>query len=89
MDSAIDRLSIIWESDRSDIIKRDFFKAVTVSILLYGCISKTQAKCLKKKVDENHIRRLLAVLNKFRKQHPTKQQLYGHLPLVSQTIQIR
>ena len=32
---------------------------------------------------------LNAVLNKSWKQHPTKQQLYGYLPLTSQTIQVR
>ena len=30
-----------------------------------------------------------AILNKSWKQHPTKQQLYGHLPPISKTIQIR
>ena len=29
------------------------------------------------------------VLKKFCKQHPTKQQLYGHLPPISQIIQVR
>ena len=32
---------------------------------------------------------LRAVLNIFRKQYPTKQQLYGHLPTISQTIQVK
>ena len=30
-----------------------------------------------------------AILNKSWKQHPSKQQLYGHLPPISKTIQIR
>ena len=34
--NAIDRLSIVWNSDISDKIKRDFFQVVTVSIQLYG-----------------------------------------------------
>ena len=28
-------------------------------------------------------------LNKSRRQHPTKQQLYGHLPPITKTIQVR
>ena len=32
---------------------------------------------------------LCAVLNKSWKQHPTKQLLYGHLPLISQTIKVK
>ena len=35
--AAIDRLSIIWKSDLTDKMKRSFFQAVVVSILLYGC----------------------------------------------------
>ena len=32
---------------------------------------------------------LLATLNKSWRQHPTKHQLYGHLPPVMKTIQVR
>ena len=35
--SAIYKLSILWKSELSQKIKRDFFQAVTVSVLLYGC----------------------------------------------------
>ena len=34
---AIDRLSVIWKSDLTDKMKRCFFKAAVVSILIYGC----------------------------------------------------
>ena len=34
-------------------------------------------------------RMLQAVLNKSWKQHPTKQQIYGHLPPISKTIPTR
>ena len=32
---------------------------------------------------------LQAILNKFWKQRPIKQQLYGHLPSISKSVQIR
>ena len=35
--TAIDKLSIVWKSDLTDKIKRSFFQAAVVSILLYGC----------------------------------------------------
>ena len=35
--TAIDKLSVIWKSDMTDRIKRSFFQAAVVSILLYGC----------------------------------------------------
>ena len=30
-----------------------------------------------------------SILNKSRRKHPTKQKLYGHLPFITKTIQIR
>ena len=39
--TAIDKLSIIWKSDLTDKMKRSFFQAVVVSILLLGCTTWT------------------------------------------------
>ena len=39
-----EKLSIIWKSDLTDKMKRSFFKAVVVSILLYGCTTWTLTK---------------------------------------------
>ena len=39
--TAIDKLSIIWKSDLTDKMKRSFFQAAVVSILLYGCTTWT------------------------------------------------
>ena len=44
--TAIDKLSIIWKSDLTDKMKRSFFQAVVVSILLYGCTTWTLTKRL-------------------------------------------
>ena len=44
--TAIDRLSIIWKSDLTDKMKRRFFQAAVVSILLYGCTTWTLTKRL-------------------------------------------
>ena len=35
--TAMNRLSVIWKSDLTDKMKRSFFQAVIVLILLYGC----------------------------------------------------
>ena len=85
---AIDRLSIIWKSDLTDKMKRSFFQAAVVSILLYGCTTWTLTKRLKKKLDGNYTRMLRAILNKSWRQHPTRHQLYGHLPPITKTIQV-
>ena len=70
-------------------MKRSFFQAVVVSILLYGCTTWTLTKWLEKKLDGNYTRMLRAVLNKSWRQHPTRHQLYGHLPSIMKTIQVR
>ena len=66
-----------------------FFQAAVVSILLYGCTTWTLTKRLEKKIDGNYTRMLRAILNKSWRQHPTKHQLYGHLPPITKTIQVR
>ena len=70
-------------------MKRTFFQAAVVSILLYGCTTWTQTKRLEKKLDGNYTRMLLAILNKSWRQHHTRHQLYGHLPPITKTIQVR
>ena len=87
--TAIDRLSIIWKSDLTDKIKRSFFQAAIMSILLYGCTTWTLTKRPEKKLDCNYTRMLWAILNKSWRQHPTRHQLYGHLPPITKTIQVR
>ena len=67
--TAIDRLSIIWKSDLSDKIKRDFFQAAVMSILLYGCTLMLTRR-VEKKQDGNCTRMLRVKLNKSWKQHP-------------------
>ena len=87
--TANDRLSIIWKSDLTDKMKRSFFQAAVVSILLYGCTTWTLSKWLEKKQDGNYTRILWATLNKSWQQHPTKYQLCGHLLPIMKTIQVR
>ena len=70
-------------------MKRSFFQAVVVSILLYGCTNWTLTKRLEKKLDGNYTRMLRAILNKSWRQHLTRHQIYGHLPPITKTIQVR
>ena len=78
--TAINRLSIIWKSDLTDKMKRSFFQAA---------VTWTLTKRLEKKLDGNYTRMLRAILNKSWQQHPTRHQLYGHLPPITKTIQVR
>ena len=87
--TAIDRLSIIWKSDLTDKMKRCFFQAAVVSILLYGCTTWTLTKRLEKKLDGNYTRMLRAILDKSWRQQPSGYKLYGHLPPITKTIHVR
>ena len=63
--TAIDKLSITWKCDLSDKIKRDFFQAAMVSILLYGCTTWTLTKRIEKKLYKNatsYIEQILEVI---------------------------
>ena len=86
---AINRLLVIWKSDLTNKMKHSFFQAVVVLILLYGCTTWTLTKRMEKKLDDNNTKILRAILNKSWRQHPTKQQLYGHLPPIMKTIKVK
>ena len=87
--TANESLSVICQSDLTDRIKRSFFQATIMSILLYGCTTWTMNKLIEKKLDNNYTRMLREILKKSLIHHPTKQQLYGHLPSITKTIKIR
>ena len=70
-------------------MKRSFFQVAVVSVQLCGCTTWALTKRLEKKLDGNYIRMLRAILNKSWRQHPTRHQLYGHLPPITKTIQVR
>ena len=72
---AIYMLSIIWRSDLSNKMKRSTTWMLT--------------KRLEKKLDGNYTRMLWGILNKSWRQHPKRHQLYGHLPPITKTIQVR
>ena len=48
-----------------------------------------KVKIQQKKLDGNYTRMLQAIMNKSWRQHHTKIQLYGHLPPIRKTIQVR
>ena len=70
-------------------MKRSFFQAAVVSILLYWRTTRTLTKRLEEKLDGNYTRMLRAILNMSWRQNPARHQLYGHLPPIMKTIQVR
>ena len=87
--TAMDRLSIIWKLDMTDKMKRSFFQAAVVSILLYGCTTWTLTKRLEKKLEGNYTRILWAILTKSWQQPPSGHQLSGHLSPITKSIKAR
>ena len=78
------------KSDLTDKMKCSFFQAAIVSIQLYlHGTTWTLTKRMEKNLHGNYTRMLRAILNWSSRQHPTKQQLYDHLPPITKTIQIR
>ena len=70
-------------------MKRSFFQAAIMLILLYRCTTWTLTKRMEKKLGGNYTRMLRVILNKSWRQHPTKQQLCGHLRTITKTINVR
>ncbi|KAI8516923.1 hypothetical protein Bbelb_055040 [Branchiostoma belcheri] len=87
--AATDKLSVIWKSPLPNELKREFFQATAVSVLLYGSNTWTLTRRLEKKLDGTYTKMLRVVLNTSWKEHPTKEQLYGDLRPLSQVIRER
>ena len=89
----------LWEMYRfgADYIGKFFFFVLAGYLLFLLLVSKRYpartkknlTKRLERKLDGNYTRMLRAVLNKSWRQHPTRHQLYGHLPPITKTIQVR
>ena len=62
--TAIDRLSVLWKSNLIDKLKRSFFLAAEVSLLLYGCTTWPLTKRMEKKVDGKYTIMRQAIINK-------------------------
>ena len=65
---------------------------MTLHFVVYKNISRVMndTKILRWKIRVYTVARMLrAILNKSWRQHPTRHQLYGHLPPITKTIQVR
>ncbi len=70
-------------------MKRSFFQEAVTSILLSVSTTRTLKQREERKREGTYTRMLRAILNKSWRQHPTRHQLYGHLPPITKTIQVR
>ena len=86
--AALEKLSSIWKLSHSTTLKRNFFRAVVESVLLYGSEARTLTKTHEKKLDGTYTRMLRTILNISWKEHPTKIRLYGNIPPLTSIISI-
>ena len=87
--SALDKLSSIWKSNLTATLKRNFFRAVVESVLLYGSEAWTLTKKLERKLDGTYTKMLRVVFNISWKLHLTNKKLYGNIPTLFKTIRER
>ena len=87
--TTIDRLSIIWKSDLTDKMKRSFFQAIWMRYLDASKTTGEARRQLHKNVVSNYTRMLWAILKKSWWQQSTRHHLYGRLPPVTKTLQVR
>ena len=87
--SACNALHKIWSSNLTRAFKLKIFKAAIEPILLYGSETWTLSKNLEKRLDGTFTRLLMRVQNISWKRHPTKQQIYGTIPPVSNIVRAR
>ena len=73
-----------WFTGLKNIIYTYIYIYIYTYIYIYIYVKR-----LEKKLDGNYTRMLRAILNKSWQQHPTRHQLYGHLPPITKTIQVR
>ena len=79
-----------YKRKQSNKLRVSFMHPIlSLDIFQYSYQVWTLTKRLEKKLDGNYTRMLRAILNKSWQQHPTRHQLYGHLPPITKTIQVR
>ena len=72
-----DWLQTIWKSALPEQIKKDIFKAVVESVLLYGSFAWSLTKRLENKLNGTYTHLIRGILNI--STHPSKERLYGNL----------
>ena len=66
-----------------------FKKIIEINTIIQSISLMISTFIQNEKLDGNSTRMLRAILNKSWRQHPTKQQLFGHFPPITKTIKVR
>ena len=85
----LNRMTRIWTSSTKPELKKRFFLATVISILLYGCEAWTMTEAMEKSLNGTYTRMLRKALNVHWSSHTTNGELYGKLPAVCDKIASR
>ena len=83
---ALNSLNNIWKSNLPNQLKKNFFRAIVETVLVYGSIIWTLTSSLEKKIDGAYTRMLRAALNVSCASRLTNKDLYGTIPDITSTI---
>ena len=86
---ALNDMKRIWTSNISRPVKLRFFIATVESVLLYGSETWTLTEALEKSLNGCYTRMLRVVFDVSWRDHMTNNQLYGHIPKVTDKITSR
>ena len=83
------RTTVWLHGNLISLMKWEFFQAVAMFVLLFGCTIWILTKYFQKIFDGIYTRMLHTDSNKSQKQQPIQQQLYGHFAPLLETIQVK
>ena len=81
---ACNKMLTLWKSVLPASLKISFFRAAVESTLLYGAEGWTITNKLEARLDDCYTRLPMMVLDLNWKDHPTREEIYGNLPKVSE-----
>jgi hypothetical protein len=87
--TAATKMRNIWTSFLTEELKRKFFQATIVSILLYGCETWTMTVAIQKKLDGAYTKLLRYISNVSWRDHIPNSVLYSGLPIISSVVRQR
>ena len=86
----LNSLDIIWKSNDSSKLKRNFFRSIVETILVYGSITWTITSNTLKQLIESigyiYTHMMRSALNKSWRDHVTNKEIYGIIPRITYII---
>ena len=79
-------MNTIWKSNLKYKLKKNFFRAVVESVLVYDSITWTLTVSIDTQIDGEYTRMLRAAMNKTRRNDLANTDLYGNISKATASI---